>query len=154
MTNIYLGLDVGKTNHHATALATTGKKIWDKPLPQSEPKIRELLEKLNGQGTVLLVVDQPKTIGALPVAIAQDMGIQVAYLPGLTMRRVADLHPGEAKTDARDAFIIAETARTMPHTLHTITVTEETTAELSMLCGFNDDLALTPPLSQTVYVAF
>ncbi len=42
---------------------------------------------------------------------------QVAYLPGLTMRRVADLHPGQAKTDARDAYIIAETARTMPHTL-------------------------------------
>lgn len=141
MTKIYLGLDVGKTNHHATALTTTGKKIWDKPLPQSEPKIRELLEKLSTQGTVLLVVDQPKTIGALPIAIAQTMSIQVAYLPGLTMRRVADLHPGEAKTDARDAYIIAETARTMPHTLHSITVADETIAELSMLCGFDDDLA-------------
>lgn len=42
------------------------------------------------------------------------MGTQVAYLSGLTMRRVADLHPGEAKTGARDAFIIAETTRTMP----------------------------------------
>jgi transposase, IS111A/IS1328/IS1533 len=90
---------------------------------------------------MLLIVDQPKTIGALPVAIAQNMGIQVAYLPGLTMRRVADLHPGEAKTDARDAFIIAETARTMAHTLHAITVANETTAELSRLCGFDDDLA-------------
>lgn len=109
---IYLGLDVGKTNHHATALTSNGKKIWDKPLPQSEPKIRELLTKLSTQGTVLLVVDQPKTIGALPVAIAQNMGIKVAYLPGLTMRRVADLHPGEAKTDARDAFIIG---RNSPH---------------------------------------
>lgn len=29
----------------------------------------------------------------------------------------------------------------MPHTLHGITVAEETTAELSMLCGFDDDLA-------------
>ncbi|GAA1047319.1 hypothetical protein GCM10009567_15670 [Rothia amarae] len=66
---IYLGLDVGKTNHHATALTSNGKKIWDKPLPQSEPKIRELLTKLSTQGTVLLVVDQPKTIGALPIAI-------------------------------------------------------------------------------------
>ena len=141
MTDIYLGLDVGKTNHHATALTASGKKLWDKPLPQSEPRIRELLAKLSTQGTVLLVVDQPKTIGALPVAIAQNMGIQVAYLPGLTMRRVADLHPGEAKTDARDAYIIAETARTIPHTLHGITVAEETTAELSMLCGFDDDLA-------------
>lgn len=138
---IYLGLDIGKTSHHATALTAEGTKIWDKPLPQSEPRIRELLTKLSTQGTVLLVVDQPKTIGALPVAIAQDMEIQVPYLPGLTMRRVADLHPGEAKTDARDAFIIAETARTIPHTLHGITVADETTAELSMLCGFDDDLA-------------
>src|SRR5690625_4764192 len=31
------------------------------------------------------------------------------------MRRVADMHPGQAKTDARDAYII-DTARTMPHT--------------------------------------
>lgn len=71
MTEIYLGLDVGKTTHHATALTTTGKKIWDKPLLQLEPKIRELLEKLSTQGTVLLVVEQPKTIGALSVAIVQ-----------------------------------------------------------------------------------
>lgn len=28
------------------------------------------------------------------------------------MRRIADLHAGEAKTDARDAAIIAEAART------------------------------------------
>lgn len=41
------------------------------------------------------------------------------------MRGVADLHPGEATTDARDAYIIAETARTMPHTLHAITAADE-----------------------------
>lgn len=29
----------------------------------------------------------------------------------------------------------------MPHTLHGITVADETTAELSMRCGFDDDLA-------------
>lgn len=57
------------------------------------------------------------------------------------MRRVADLHPGQAKTDARDAYIIADTARTMPHTLRGITVADEHIAELSMLCGFDDDLA-------------
>lgn len=57
------------------------------------------------------------------------------------MRRVADLDPGQAKTDARDAYIIAETARTMPHRLRGVTVAEEQIAELSMLCGFNDNLA-------------
>jgi len=45
------------------------------------------------------VVDQPASIGALPVAVARACGHQVAYLPGLVMRRLADLHPGTAKTD-------------------------------------------------------
>ena len=33
------------------------------------------------------------------------------------MRRLADLHPGSAKTDARDAYVIADAARTAPHAL-------------------------------------
>ncbi|MBD2763729.1 IS110 family transposase [Kocuria sp. cx-455] len=139
---LYLGIDLGKTEHHATGITAAGTVVHDKPLPQSEPKIRALLEGLQAtHGPVLVVVDQPKTIGALVIAVAQDLGIDVAYLPGLTMRRVADLHPGQAKTDARDAFIIANTARTLPHTLRGITVSEESIAELSMLCDFDDDLA-------------
>ena len=51
------------------------------------------------------------------MAVAQDMGITVGYLPGLSMRRIADLTPGSAKTDAKDA------------------------AALSMLTGFDLDLA-------------
>ena len=77
-----------------------------------------------------MVVDQPSTIGALPVAVAQAEGIMVGYLPGLAMRRIADLHPGEAKTDARDAAIIAEAARSLPHTLRSIVVADEQAAEL------------------------
>lgn len=57
------------------------------------------------------------------------------------MRRIGDQHPGEAKTDARDAFIIAEAARTMPHALRSIQIADEQLAELTMLCGFDDDLA-------------
>jgi len=70
---------------------------------------------------VLVVVDQPATIGALAVAVAQDMGFTVGYLPGLSMRRIADLTPGSAKTDAKDAAVIAQAARTMPHTLRAVT---------------------------------
>lgn len=57
------------------------------------------------------------------------------------MRRIADLHAGEAKNDARDAAIIAEAARTLPHALRTLKLADEQIAELSMLCGFDDDLA-------------
>jgi len=81
----------------------------------------------------VLVVDQPATIGALAMAVTQDMGITVGYLPGLSMRRTADLTPGSAKTDAKDAAVIAGAAKTMPHTLKAITTSDEDAAALSML---------------------
>ena len=90
---------------------------------------------------MLVVVDQPATIGALAVAVAQDMGVAVGYLPGLSMRRIADLTPGSAKTDKRDAAVIAQAARTMPHTLRAISTSDEDTAALGMLTGFDLDLA-------------
>ncbi len=89
--------------------------MFDKPLPNSEPKLRELCDKLQAKhGTALVVVDQPASIGALPLTVARAAGCQVAYLPGLTMRRIADLYPGEAKTDARDAFVILTKAIEAP----------------------------------------
>lgn len=140
--DVYLGLDVGKGEHHATALTPAGKKAFDKRLPNNEPKLREVFTWLQAKhGTVLVVVDQPASIGALPLAVARDTGCRVAYLPGLTMRRIADLYPGEAKTDARDAFIIADAARSMPHTLRDLAPDDDTRAELEMLVGFDDDLA-------------
>lgn len=90
---------------------------------------------------MLAVVDQVASIGALAVAVARGLGIEVGYLPGLTMRRLADLHPGEAKTDARDAFVIADAARTLPHTLRRVAADEQTVAELAILAGYDEDLA-------------
>lgn len=81
----------------------------------------------------------PPPSGAL--AVAQDMGTAVGYLPGLSMRRIADLTPGSAKTDTKDAAVIAGAARTMPHTLRAITTSDEDAAALSMLTGFDLDLA-------------
>lgn len=139
---LFIGLDVGKSDHHATALTGDGQRVYDKALPNDESQLHQLLGQLTDEhGTALLVVDQPATIGALPVAVARAAtAVDVAYLPGLTMRRMADLHAGSAKTDARDAYIIAETARTMPTALRQIAVSDEQIAELAVLAGFDDDL--------------
>ncbi|SDZ59612.1 Transposase, partial [Saccharopolyspora shandongensis] len=138
---VFLGLDVGKGEHHAVGLDPAGKRLHDGPLPNSEPKLRAVFDKLAQHGPLLVVVDQPATIGALPVAVARACGHQVAYLPGLAMRRIADLYPGNAKTDARDAFVIADAARTLPHTLRQVGVGDDALAELGVLAGFDDDLA-------------
>lgn len=86
-----IGLDVGKTGHHACALDPDGNRLFDKPLPQDEAQPRDLFTHLQEHGDVLMVVDQPNTIGALPIAVARDVGCAVAYLPGLAMRKAADL---------------------------------------------------------------
>ena len=137
---IFLGLDVGKEEHHACGLAPDGTRVHDKVLPQSETKIRALFEQLRAHGPVLVVVDQPASIGALAVTVARDVGIDVAYLPGLAVRRIADLHPGNAKTDARDAYVIAEAARSLPHALRRVGTADEALADLEVIVGFDDNL--------------
>ncbi len=138
---VFVGLDVGKGEHHACALDPTGKRLYDKPLPNDETALRQVLASLTAHGPVLLVVDQPASIGALAIAVAGDMGIDVAYLPGLAMRRIADLHPGQGKTDARDAYVIADAARTLPHTLRQVGQDDEALAGLTVLAGYDQDLA-------------
>lgn len=127
--------------HHAVALNPTGKRLHDAALPNTEAGLRKLFDKLGRHGRILAVVDQPSSIGALPVAVARACGLQVAYLPGLVMRRLADPHPGTAKTDVRDAYVIADAARTLPHTLRRVDDGDDTLAELEMLVGYDDDLA-------------
>ena len=140
--DLFLGLDLGKEFHHAHGRTQDGRTVHDKRLPNTEPKLLELFTRLVAKfGTVLVIVDQVANIGALPLTVARAAGCRVAYLPGLSMRRAADLHPGEAKTDARDAFVIAETARTMPHTLRAVDRDDEVLAELTMLTGYDNDLA-------------
>lgn len=138
---VFSGVDVGKGEHHAVGLDPAGKRLFDKALPNDESRLRAVFDKLATHGRLLTVVDQPNTIGALPVTVARACGDDVAYLPGLSMRRIADLYPGQAKTDVRDAHIIADAARTMPHTLRRVDIGDDTLTELGVLAGFDDDLA-------------
>lgn len=56
------------------------------------------------------------------------------------MQKAADLYRGRSKTDARDAFIIADTARTMPHTLRAVDRDSEVLSALKVLSGSDEDL--------------
>lgn len=137
---VYCGIDVDKSGHHACALDLDGRRLHDRALSNDETELRAVFTKLAAHGRVLVVIDQPASIGALAIAVARSMGIDVAYLPGLTMRRLADLHPGQAKTDARDAYVIADAALSHPPTLRRVGSDDETLTDLSVLADYDDDL--------------
>ena len=88
------------------------------------------------------MIDQPGSIAQLALAVAARRGTPVAYVPGLVMRRAADLYPGEAKTDRRDAYVLADTARTRRKQVHWLDAgSDELLAQLRVLNGFDIDLA-------------
>lgn len=71
--DVWLGLDVGKSSHHACALDHDGNTILDTPVDQDEKQLRRTIVKLQRRGTVLVIVDQPNTIGSLPLTVASGL---------------------------------------------------------------------------------
>lgn len=135
-----IGIDVGKSFHHACVLDSTGTQLASKRIDQYEPELRALFTQYLDQGTVLVVVDQPNNIGKLTVTVAEDCGAIVAYLPGLSMRQLAHIHAGNAKTDIRDAYVIAHAGYALPNALIPSGRIEESFAEIKALNGIDEDL--------------
>ena len=140
--DVWVGLDVGKEEHFADVLDDVGEPLFARSIANDEADLEALLERAAAHGTAGLVIDQPGSIAQLAIAVARRRGVPVAYVPGLVMRRAADLYPGEAKTDRRDAFVIADTARMRRRQVHWLDVgNDELLDQLRVLNGFDIDLA-------------
>ena len=103
------------TTHFADVLDEAGSPLFAVAVANDEADIEALLARAESFGSPALVVDQPGSLARLVLAVAARRGVPVAYVPGLVMRRAADLYPGESKTDRRDAFVLADTGRTRRH---------------------------------------
>lgn len=103
-----LGLDVGKSSHWACLIDRDGEVLASAPVRNREAELDALFA--SAPAGTLVVVDQFRNIGSLAVRRARAAGLGVAHLPGLAASRAAGLFAGEAKTDERDAAVIARTA--------------------------------------------
>ena len=110
-----LGLDVGKSSHWACLVDRDGEVLASAPVRNREAELDALFA--SAPAGTLVVVDQFRNIGSLAVRRARAAGLGVAHLPGLAASRAAGLFAGEAKTDERDAAVIARTAPGVPDSL-------------------------------------
>ncbi|MED9952623.1 MAG: IS110 family transposase [Collinsella sp.] len=110
-----LGLDVGKSSHWACLIDRDGEVLDSAPVRNREAELDALFA--SAPAGTLVVVDQFRNIGSLAVRRARAAGLGVAHLPGLAASRAAGLFAGEAKTDERDAAVIARTALGVPDSL-------------------------------------
>ena len=140
--DVWVGLDVGKSEHFADVLDDDGERLFARAVANDQADLEALLDRAARHGTPGLVIDQPGSIAQLALAVAARRGVPVAYVPGLVMRRAADLYPGEAKTDRRDAYVLADTGRTRRKQVHWLDAgSDELLAQLRVLNGFDIDLA-------------
>ncbi|MEU6284372.1 IS110 family transposase [Streptomyces sp. NPDC047028] len=137
---VWVGVDAGKGHHWAAVVDETGATLWSKKIDNDESAI------LTALGEVLSLADQAHwavdisgTSSALLLALLAAHGQRAVYVPGRTVNRMSGAYRGEAKTDARDAYVIAETARHR-NDFAAIDVPAQLAADLALLTAHRTDL--------------
>ena len=140
MDKAWAGVDVGKEFHWAHVLDASGRELLSRKVENDEADLSTLIdEALSLAEEVIWAVDQPGGSAALLLALLWERNQRVLYIPGFTVDRSRDAYRGESKTDARDAYVIADQARMRPD-LGELRVGEQEIAELQLLLARRRDL--------------
>lgn len=136
---VWCGIDAGKGHHWAAVVDETGATVWSKKIDNDESAILTALgEILNLADEVHWTVDISQTASALLPALLAAHGRRAVHVPGRTVNRMAGAYRGEARTDARDAYVIAETARHR-RDFTVIDVPAQLAADLALLTAHRSD---------------
>ncbi|GAB2622736.1 IS110 family transposase [Streptomyces capparidis] len=112
MPQIWAGLDIGKTHHHAVVIDAEGKRLLSRRVKNDETELLTLIgDVLEISGDVLWAIDLNRGGAALLIGLLLNHDQPVAYLTGFAVHRASGTYRGEGKTDAKDAFVIADQAR-------------------------------------------
>ncbi|MGI5200071.1 IS110 family transposase [Spirillospora sp. CA-108201] len=141
MPRIWAGVDAGKTHHHCTVIDPDGNRLLSRKVVNDEAEILGLIAEANALGEDLRwAIDLNSGGGALLITLLLGHGQDLVYIPGRTVHHASGAYRGGGKTDAKDAFIIADQAR-MRRDLHPIASFDEIATDLRILTGRRTDLA-------------
>lgn len=114
MPKLWAGTDAGKAEHHCVVIDAEGKRRLSRRVVNDETALLELIADvlaLSEGEPVTWAIDLNAGGAALMIALLTDNGQQVLYIPGRTVHHASGSYRGDGKSDAKDAFIIADQAR-------------------------------------------
>jgi transposase len=138
MTRLWVSVDVGKEHHHAAGVDDTGRIVWSVRIANGQHDLTKLVDRTHG-ADVVWGIDLVGSEAALLRAVLAVAGQIVVYVPGGTVKSMAAGFAGEAKTDARDAVVIANTVR-MRRDFLSIAPTTDLIAQLELLLSHRTSL--------------
>ena len=112
MPEIWAGVDIGKEHHHCVVINAEGERLLSRRVLNDEAELLELIGDVLAKIRRCAVGRRPQHWRCRFVdRPAGGHGQPVAYLTGLAVHRASATYRGEGKTDAKDAFVIADQAR-------------------------------------------
>lgn len=140
MPQIWAGVDIGKEHHHCVVINAQGKRLLSRRVLNDEPILLELIgDVLALSEDVLWAVDINHGGAALLIGLLLGHGQPMTYLTGLAVHQASAGYRGQGKTDAKDAFVIADQAR-MRNDLGLLRPGDEIAVDLRTLTGRRTDL--------------
>jgi transposase len=136
----WVGIDVGKTHHWACVVSADGKTLLSVKIANDEAEIVAFLARAGSLAAQLVwAVDIIGAPSALLLAVLARAGQPVHYASGRVVAAMSAAYVGEGKTDAKDAYVIAETAR-LRRDLAVIDADTDLVRNLAVLTGHRADL--------------
>ena len=136
----WAGVDVGKTHHWVCVVDAEGKTLLSAKVANDEAEIVALLASTGSlAGQLIWAVDIIGAPSALLLALLAQAGQSVRYASGRVVAAMSAAYAGEGKTDAKDAYVIAETAR-LRRDLSVIDTGTDLVRHLAVLTGHRADL--------------
>jgi len=136
----WIGVDIGKTHHWVCALDDEGTTLLSVKIANDEAEILALIAAVRElTGEVVWAVDIIGAPSALMLALLAQAGQSVRYASGRVVATMSSAYTGEGRTDAKDAYVIAEVAR-LRRDLAVIDQDTDLVRNLAVLTGHRADL--------------
>lgn len=137
---VWIGIDVGKASHHACAIDESGRTRWSQKVRNDQHAIEALIDRAAATGApIQWAIDLTSPLASMLITLLLSTGQPVTYVPGRTVNTMTCSFRGEGKTDAKDARVIAETAR-LRQDLSQVTMPDELVVSLTQLTAYRADL--------------
>ena len=139
-TTAWAGIDIGKTHHWICAVDADGRALVSVKVANVEADIVAALATVTDLADqVVWAVDILGAPSALILALLGQAESRVFYASGRVVNTMSAAYTGEGKTDAKDAYVIAETLR-LRRDLPMVDTVTDLTRELALLTAHRSDL--------------
>jgi transposase len=136
----WVGVDIGKGHHWVCVLGADGKRLSSVKVANDEAEILEVIATVGALAEqATWAVDIIGAPSALMLALLVQAGQSLRYVPGRMVAAMSSAYAGEGKTDAKDAYVIADTAR-LRRDLAVVDHDTDLVRNLAMLTAHRADL--------------